>query len=214
MAEIQDAVPRFWPCPTCERVDRVENVAVVREHAVETAGRAVAVSPAFGGPNQNQPAIPGPTGHRPAARPTPLGRKLSLVPLGRARPLVVLGAVSGAVATWSYFLSRSAARFVVHGSQHVLPPALTMIGGAVAAVSLLLAAGVRIRRRPVRRGRTKAEAVSRLGWYCGRCGTVYFQPGPVPEGAQDSTSYSLVEFRRFVFRAGGYEHLVNVRSVR
>ena len=110
---------------------------------------------------------------------------------------MVLGVVSVGVATWSYVLSRSAERLVVHGSQFVLPPALTMIGGAVAVLSLLLAAGVQIRRRPVRRGRTKAEEASRLGWYCGRCGTVYFQPGTAPEGAQDSTSYSLVEFRRF-----------------
>lgn len=237
MAEFEDAVPRFRPCPACGGVDQVKNVAVVREHALETTSTAVSGPTVFLGPDQ--PAIPGAIEHRTVRRPTPLGRRLSPAPQNTARPLATLGVFFGAVSAGLFYLDRSAFQDTagsvqspfpgqptvgsvpsyVSGpttaaAQSPLPVAVPVALGVLCVVLVLLAVVVRHRSGPVRRGRTKAEEASRLGWYCGRCGTVYFQPGTAPEGAQDSKSYSLEEFRRFVFRAGGYEHLVNVRSVR
>jgi hypothetical protein len=212
MSEFQDAATGFRGCPTCGRADRVENVAVVRDRAVVTTREAVAGPPVFAGPDQ--PAVPGPMRQRSVTRPTPLGRRLSPAPTGTARPLVALGVFTGVFAAVAFYVHQSAIRFVGGGSQSSLPPVVGVLLGAMSVASLLLAVGVQVRRGPVRRGREKAEETSRLGWYCGRCGTVYFQPGAAPEGARDSTSYSLAEFRRFVFRTGGYENLVNARSVR
>lgn len=236
MAEIQDAVRRrFEPCPTCERTDRVENVAVARERAVETIHTTDSGPPVFVGPDQ--PPIPGPVRRRSVTRPTPLGRRLSPAPLGTAGPFAMLGAFLGTVSAGFFYMdwagTRDAADSVPYPSfpgagagvpnylpgpttaaQNSFPVAIPVVLAALCVAFVLLAVGIRVRRGPVRRGRAKAEEVSRLGWYCGRCGTVYFQPGRAPQGARDSTSYSLVEFRRLVFRAGGYEHLVDARSVR
>jgi hypothetical protein len=126
--------------------------------------------------------------------------------LNSAAPLVVTGIFGGALAAGGYELGK--------GGSGSFPPAFELAFIAATGLSLLLAAVVRLRLRPVRRGWAKAEEASRLGWYCSRCGTVYFQQYQAPEGAEDSKAYSLAQFRRFVFRAGGYEHLTDVRSVR
>lgn len=211
MAGFQDAVPGFRPCPTCGRPDWVENVAVARERAVETKqvtspGPAVSAGPGL-------PTVPGPVERRSVTRPTALGRRLSPAPRSTAGPLVAPGVVCGIFAAWSFFVYRWSSPDMP-GEQSSFPVAVPIVFGALAVACVLLAVVVQLRRAPVRRGRAQAEEVSRRGWYCGRCGTVYFQPGRAPEGARDSTSYPIEEFRRFVFRAGGYEHLVNVRSVR
>jgi len=220
---------QFGSCPTCGLVDRVENVAVVREHAVQTTRTTVAGPPVFTGPDQL--AMPGPTQRRTVTRSTPLGRKLLPAPQGSAMPFAVFGVVLSAACAGSIYLNRSAAadtsgsvQYPFPGgnplsapaevAQSPFPAAVPMVLGLLGAVFLLLAVTVWFRLRPVRRGRSAAEAVSRLGWYCGRCGTVYFQRGAAPAGAEDAKAYSLEQFRRFVFQAGGYEHLVGVRSVR
>lgn len=207
MVEPEDAKPESRPCPNCGRFDRVANVAAVREHEAEPGGSKRAI-PAFGEPGRALlPALP--PRYRPRTRPTRLGRRLSPMPLSSAGPLVVTGLFAGVLAAGGYELHKGS---VQYGSSFPFGLVPAFVGAA--AVSMLLAAAVRLRLRPVRRGWAAAEQVSRLGWYCSRCGTVYFQPHQAPEGAEDSRSYSLAEFRRFVFRAGGYEHLVNVRSVR
>lgn len=219
MDEVHDAIPRSGTCPTCGLIDRVENVAVARERAVESV-RVFSPLPAPL-PDPNTPgAVPGapafPARRRSGSvtRPTTLGRRLSPVPLGSAGPLVARGVVLGVFGAATLEMRRATLQ---DGDDRSMVSLFLLMGLAFAAVGvgfLLLGAAVQIRRRPVRRGRAKAEEVSRLGWYCGRCGSVYFRAGAVPDGAQDSKSYSLDEFRRIVFGAGGYPHLANVRSVR
>jgi hypothetical protein len=52
--------------------------------------------------------------------------------------------------------------------------------------------------------RQAAAEVSERGWYCARCAIVYFQPGGEPPGAHAEYAYSVEDFRRMMFSAGGY----------
>ena len=200
MGEVEDAVPALRACPTCGRFDRVANVAAVREHSAGTAlaGPSAAASPA--------PVL---MWERSTPRLTRLERALSPAPRSSVRTLAIPGVLVGAMAAGTFYVYDHA----VHDGLP-FPLDIPLFFTGFSALLLLLASTVYLRLGPVRRGREKAEEVSRLGWYCGRCGSIYFQPHQAPEGAQHSKPYSLAEFRRFVFRAGGYEHLVNVRSVR
>lgn len=206
VTDVEDAVPALRACPTCGRLDRVANVAAVREHV---AGTPLSVPPAVpaGGPaGASEPVL---MWERAMPRPTRLERALSSAPRSSVRVWAIPGVLVGALAAGTFYL--------YHGAVHdglPFPLDIPLFFTGISALLLLLASTVHLRLGPVRRGRERAEEVSRLGWYCGRCGTVYFQQHQAPEGAQDSKPYSLAQFRRFVFRAGGYEHLVNVRSVR
>jgi hypothetical protein len=46
--------------------------------------------------------------------------------------------------------------------------------------------------------------VWRRGWYCARCGVVYFQPGEQPSGTAEGQTLHPEQFRRLVWSAGGY----------
>ena len=191
MGEVEDAVPALRACPTCGRFDRVANVAAVHERSATAAPAPVLMW------------------DRSTPRPTRLQRALSPAPRSSVPRLAIPGILVGAMAAGTFYLDHVAYRDGLPS-----PIGIPLVFTGFSALLLLLAAAVHVRLKPVRRGRERAEEVSRLGWYCGRCGSVYFQPHQVPEGAQHSKPYSLAEFRRFVFRAGGYEHLVDVRSVR
>jgi hypothetical protein len=206
VTDVEDAVPALRACPTCGRFDRVANVAAVREH---TAGTPFVAPPAA--PTGRAAGAPEPVlmWERAMPRLTRLDRALSPAPRSSVRAWAIPGVLVGALAAGTFYL--------YHGAVHVglpFPLDIPLFFTGFSAALLLLASTVHLRLGPVRRGREKAEEISRLGWYCGRCGTVYFQQHQAPEGAQHSKPYSLAEFRRFVFRAGGYEHLVDVRSVR
>jgi ribosomal protein L37AE/L43A len=51
------------------------------------------------------------------------------------------------------------------------------------------------------------------GWYCGRCGLVYFQPGYEPKGVALRQALSPAQFQHEVYRAGGYQDLAGENEV-
>ncbi|MBR7832136.1 hypothetical protein KDL01_02630 [Actinospica durhamensis] len=63
------------------------------------------------------------------------------------------------------------------------------------------------RRRRVRSGRAAAVAVWNEGWFCARCGVVYFQPGYEPRNLALHEAVRPERFRREVYLAGGYEDM-------
>jgi hypothetical protein len=188
--DVYDAAPSLQSCPSCRQVDRVTNVSVVRGRT-EIASRTV--SDANGIVRRET-----------RARPTPIARELSVVPRGSVAGALI-GCVFFAFGTALLYASHTTMADVGPGSGFPLWPCL--LTGAVSASGLLLAVWRYVRGIPVRRGRGAAEAVSRRGWYCERCGSVYFQPGQAPIGAEAEHAYTTGEFRHIVFAAGGYEHL-------
>ena len=188
--DVHDAAPGLRPCPGCRQVDRVTSVSVVR-------GRTETVSHTVSDAN-------GIARRETRSRPTPIARELSPVPNG---------SVTGAAIRCVFFAFATAMLYTTHttmanaGSGSGFPLWPCLLTGSISASGLLTAVWRYIRGIPVRRGRVAAEAVSRRGWYCERCGSVYFQPGQVPIGAKPEHAYTTSEFRRIVFAAGGYEHL-------
>jgi hypothetical protein len=188
--DVHDAAPGLRPCPSCRQVDRVTNVSVVR-------GRTETVSHSTTDAN-------GIAQRETSTRPTPIARELSLNPRGTVVGAVI-GGVFFALATALLYYTHTSMVDVGPGSGFPLWPCL--LTGAVSALGLLAAVWRFVRGIPVRKGKAAAEAVSRRGWYCERCGSVYFQPGQAPTGAKPEHAYTTSEFRHIVFAAGGYEHL-------
>jgi len=220
MTEINDAVPGLRPCPSCLQLDQVANVSVVRNRAVETVELT---STTF---NQTGDLAQAPMSSRSSVtRPTLLGRRLAVAPTASPRGFAVFAVFFGLAAAGSYYLYGSAdtdgspsadgfpstagspSTVEFSAASPPFPFAVCVALTVLSAVLLLGAIGVAVRMRPVRRGRAAAEDASRRGWYCGRCGVVYFQPGSVPTGAEPAKPYSPDEFRGIVFAAGGYGHL-------
>lgn len=89
-----------------------------------------------------------------------------------------------------------------------MPFAAFGLGTAAGALGLI---GIRRRHKRVRAGWSAALAVWNEGWFCGRCGVVYFQPGYEPAGVGLCQPLSLEQFQTVVYRAGGYEDLAGER---
>lgn len=187
---VHDMAPGLRPCPSCRQLDRVANVSVVRGRT-ESVSRTVADADGI-------------ARRATRTRPTPIARELSLVPRGSVAGAMI-GVVFFGFATVLLYTSHTTMADVGPGSGFPLWPCL--VTGAVSALGLLTAVWRYMRGIPVRKGGAAAEAVSRRGWYCERCGSVYFQPGQAPTGAEPGHAYTTGEFRRIVFAAGGYEHL-------
>lgn len=79
--------------------------------------------------------------------------------------------------------------------------------GAIAVVNGLGVVGILKRRKRIQAGKPAALAVWNEGWFCRRCGVVYFQPGYEPKGVGLHQALSPAQFRHEVYRAGGYEDL-------
>ena len=188
--DVHDAAPSLRPCPSCRQVDRVTNVSVVR-------GRTETVSHTTSDAN-------GIARRETSTRPTPIARELALAPRGSVAGAAI-GCVFFAFATTLLYNAHTSMGSADLGSGFPLWPCL--LTGAVSALGLLTAVWRYVRGIPVRKGKVAAEAVSRRGWYCERCGSVYFQPGQAPTGAEPEHAYTTSEFRHIVFAAGGYEHL-------
>lgn len=100
----------------------------------------------------------------------------------------------------------------VFGGGHApVVPAFTVFFGfaATSVLNSLGTIGILKRRKRIRAGRDAALAVWSEGWFCGRCGALYFQPGYEPKGVGLHQPLSPAQFQREVFRVGGYEDLAS-----
>ncbi|MEV7189872.1 hypothetical protein [Kitasatospora sp. NPDC093102] len=82
---------------------------------------------------------------------------------------------------------------------------LSGVGLFVAIALFVTAALLRANANRELAGRSRAERLWSQAWYCARCGTVHFSP----TAGQGSAAFSLREFRRRVWTAGGYGHLTD-----
>jgi len=60
------------------------------------------------------------------------------------------------------------------------------------------------RHQKIKAGKSSAEAIWRLGWYCCRCAIVYFQAGEDPVGSTPGQPLTPAQFKRIVWTAGRY----------
>lgn len=104
--------------------------------------------------------------------------------------------ITGAVLVWV----RAAVGGAVSGP--ALIAAVVCFAYAVACYGWAAARRLSIHR--VEHGMPKALAVWRAGWYCERCGGVFFAPGEAPAGAIVGQLMSPGQFRELVWAAGGY----------
>ncbi|WP_034268788.1 hypothetical protein [Actinospica robiniae] len=82
-----------------------------------------------------------------------------------------------------------------------------VLSAGTAVVNGLGVVGILKRRKRIQVGKPAALAVWNEGWFCRRCGVVYFQPGYEPNGVGLHQALSLAQFQHQVYRAGGYEDL-------
>ncbi|WP_224277388.1 hypothetical protein [Streptomyces sp. LS1784] len=82
---------------------------------------------------------------------------------------------------------------------------LSGVGLAVAIALFVTAALLRVNANRELAGRPQAERLWSQAWYCARCGTAHFSPA----AGQGPAAFSLREFRRRVWTAGGYGHLAD-----
>lgn len=191
MSEIHDAKPGLYPCPTCYQLDKVVNVTVARD----ASAAAINVKTGEG-------ASPAPSGE--IILPTALKTSLSSAPDadGATCGMIALAFISAIPTVILYAIHANSPA----GGDASFPLWPTYIPGAITALFIFGAIVSGAQGSPVKTGKDAAEAVSRLGWYCGRCGSVYFQPNTAPAGALDAHAYTTAEFRKIVFKAGGYEN--------
>lgn len=97
------------------------------------------------------------------------------------------------------------------GTTRVSLPAALITFGVTGGLSAYFTRDVvrvlRLRRR-IRAGQPAALELWMRGWFCRRCGMVYFQPGYEPRSLGLHQALSLSEFRVEVYRAGGYEDVL------
>jgi ribosomal protein S27AE len=136
--------------------------------------------------------------------------------LAPAAPPVRFGKLPLAMLVWSA-LAVAAAETAVRGPVGTRGVRLDFLGvgvtGALAVVNALGVVGIFRRRRRIRAGKPAALAVWNDGWYCGRCGLVYFQPGYEPKGVALRQALSPAQFQHEVYRAGGYQDLAGENEV-
>ncbi|MFD8787591.1 hypothetical protein [Kitasatospora sp. NPDC059599] len=160
----------------------------------------------------------GKVGHRTREVVSDLSRALAPAPIRDQPPgltLLVLGAVTTAFAVFAFIAGNLARTFdhdepgftTLQGQGHQgfeVPAAIPVIALVVAAVFFVTGGVLNASAARELAGRPRAEHLWARAWYCDRCGTVHFPPGRgLPAGA-----LSLQEFRRVVWHAGGYGHLV------
>lgn len=179
-AEPEDAPPRLAGCPHCRRLDAVQRVPMAAEHREDV--RKLAATPGSGRVERRARRLEGP------------------VPRVRYgwKPLVV------AVGTpWTVAMGLG----MLNGNVPAKALVELIVAGGLTWVNALGVIGMFKRRKRVRGGAAAALAVWNEGWFCNRCGVAYFQPGYEPAGVGLHQSLTLSEFRREVYRAGGYGDL-------
>ncbi|MFH8387924.1 hypothetical protein ACH4E7_44835 [Kitasatospora sp. NPDC018058] len=85
-------------------------------------------------------------------------------------------------------------------------PVPLLVSYLLLAVAIALLAGATalfLARRRRLKGRPRAERLWNQAWYCARCGTAHFPP----TAGQGTGAFSLAEFRKAVWTAGGYGDL-------
>ncbi|MFJ8622095.1 hypothetical protein ACIRD3_04545 [Kitasatospora sp. NPDC093550] len=194
--------PALHPCPRCGLTDQVRSVP-----AVYHAGRSRVTS---GSPH-------GDDVHRTREVVSDLARALAPAPLpdrAPGRTALSLGAGFSVLAVFCFVAGMLAKDFnddaqgfatVPSRPAFEIPSTVTTVVVLIAAGCFL--AGVLLRAAATRdlAGRPRAEHLWAQAWYCARCGTAHFPPtAGLPTGA-----LQLREFRRIVWHAGGYGHLLD-----
>lgn len=228
MTGIQDSVPRGYEaasapataassratmvaCATCGSAERVRAVPAVYEasrSAEESIARARAVV-------RDEDAFPAQKRRARAqleATPAPQVRSALLAPAPRLNWIAFFaGAVMFAFLAgflWSMnaesngFANSTGMDSARSGDAMIQVFAVACaVGSGLCLLGLIVTL---VRGFKTRAGRPAAEAVWRLGWYCGRCAVVSFRAGEEPAGVEAGTALDPRAFRDLVWAAGGY----------
>ncbi|MFD9691721.1 hypothetical protein ACFWXO_38850 [Kitasatospora sp. NPDC059088] len=211
MIEPRDAAPAPsapQTCPGCARTDQVRSVP-----AVHLAGRKTVTVHSRDNDGKLR------TGTREVT--SPLSRALAPAPEKRPeRVPAVLGVPALFAAGFLYFVADSQSRYEDSSAKMLAGSSLAHLSDSSGSDSFYLFSGIAFclalalfataallwaRSSRELAGRPQAERLWATAWYCARCGTAHFPP----TAGQGAGAVTLPEFRRRVWTAGGYGHLVD-----
>lgn len=190
-------------CPGCGQVERVQHVPAVYRDGIASYGGcawsvgAVGGYSAYGYSAHSGTSVSSVAG---ALAPSPLER--------RTGGLVAAGAFFAALVGVGILIARVATRTgPPGGSQLPNVGAAAWMIPALAGLPLLLIAALLLERvranGRIRGGRPAASHVWRHGWYCHRCGGVFF-PGGTPLEVPKDELLPLPVFQSIVWTAGRF----------
>lgn len=195
---MQDAVPPgsskgLTPCPSCGGSATVASVPAVFHTAGATETVIAHAERVIRDDDSTRAEVRAArTAIASTGKPVVPSRLLAPAPSSTMFPL-------GAGAAFSAFMAFATGQF-----SDTVSSTVSVLAGT-GTVGFCVALGRSFRRNArVRAGRPAAEAVWHRGWYCERCGVVYFQPGEQPSGTAEGQTLSPEQFRRLVWSAGGY----------